>query len=392
MLKAVLFDMDGVLIDSEPLHAKAFQISMKEYGLDLSEDYCYQFIGKTDRDFAKTLVQVYHLNYTDDDLLASKNKTLKKLEKEVGYPAIPYIKQLVMNLHANGIKLAIASSNSMASIKETADNLGLTEYFQEYVSGMDLEHSKPAPDIFLKAASMLSVDPSECLVIEDSCNGLTAAKTANMSCVGFFNPHSGQQDLSQADIIVEGFEEVDTSFLEMIYCHSHMLPFTVATTPRTILRELCVDDMKALYEIYEQPEIRKYIHDIDDYEAEVNKLEAYIKNVYHFDHFGYWGVFDAKSNQLIGRCGIQINQVDGQMEVELGYLFDPKVQGRGYALECAKEVLQYAFTKLELTRIIAVIEQTNQKSINLAKKLGMQFEKHITHKGCDCDVYVIINE
>ncbi len=389
MLRAVLFDMDGVIIDSEPLHAKAFQLAMKEYGLDLREEYCYQFIGRTDRDFAKTLVNEYKLSYTDDDLLNSKNKTLAKLESEIGYPVIDYVKDLVIDLHSHNIKLAIASSSPMEAIMNTADKLGLTEYFDQFVSGTDLKHSKPAPDIFLKAAQMLMVDPSECLVIEDSCHGVCAAKSADMTCVGFYNPHSGNQDLSKADIIVEGFAEVDTQFLTQIYCHSHMDPFTIATTERIILRELALSDMKALYEIYQQSENRKFLYEIGDYQTELSKLEAYIKNVYHFYNFGYWGVFDAKTNQLIGRCGIQANEVDGQMEIELGYLLSEDSKGKGLAYESVQEVLKYAFYRLDISRIISVIETSNIKSRNLALKLGMKLEKIILHKQVKCEVYVI---
>lgn len=392
MLKAVLFDMDGVLIDSEPLHAKAFQLAMKEYGLELSEEYCYQFIGRTDRDFAKTLVKEYKLSYTDDDLLNSKNKMLAKLEVEVGYPVIDHVKDLVIDLHSNNIKLAIASSSPMEAIKQTAEKLELTEYFDEYVSGTDLKHSKPAPDIFLKAAQMLSVEPSECLVIEDSCHGVCAAKAANMTCIGFYNPHSGKQDLSKADIIIEGFEEVDTQFLQQIYCHSHMEPFTIATTERIVLRELTLSDMKDLYEIYQQPEIKKYMYDIGDYQTELGKLEAYIKNVYHFYQFGYWGVFDTKTNRLIGRCGIQANEIDGQMEIELGYLLSTESQGKGMAYESVNEVLRYAFHRLDISRIVSVIETSNNKSRSLALKLGMKLEKVIIHKQVECEVYVITKE
>ena len=389
MLKAVLFDMDGVLIDSEPLHAKAFQLAMKEYGLELSEEYCYQFIGRTDRDFARTLVNKYNLNYSEDDLLNSKNEMLSKLEVEVGYPVIDYVKDLVIDLHSNNIKLAIASSSPMEAIKQTAKKLELTEYFDEYVSGTELKHSKPAPDIFLKAAQMLFVDPSECLVIEDSCHGVCAAKAANMTCIGFYNPHSGKQDLSKADMIIEGFDEVDTQLIQQIYCHSHKEPFTIATTQRIILRELTLSDMKALYEIYQQPEIKKYVHEIDDYETELSKLEAYINHVYPFYHFGYWGIFDAKTNQLIGRCGIQANEIDGQSEIELGYFVSMESQGKGFAYESIKEVLRYAFQRLDLSRIVSVIETSNIKSRNLALKLGMKLEKVITHKQLVCEVYVI---
>lgn len=224
MFRAVLFDMDGVIIDSEPLHMKAFQVAMSNYGLELSDEYCYQFIGRTDRYMVEVLIKEWNLSDSVEKVLQLKSNILENLEKVEGYPPVPYVKQLIKNLYENKIKLAIASSSPMSAIQYTAKTQGLTSYFAEYVSGTEIEHSKPAPDIFLKSAKMLDVDPVECLVIEDSEHGVAAAKAAGMTCVGFFNPNSGNQNLSKADIIVEGFEEIDYNYLLQVYQRSHHLP------------------------------------------------------------------------------------------------------------------------------------------------------------------------
>lgn len=389
MFKAVLFDMDGVIIDSEPLHAKAFQDSMRPYGLNLSDRYCYQFIGNTDRYMAEVLIKEHNLAISVEELLRVKNEAKLKLEEEVGYPPVPYVKELVQDLYTHKIKLAIASSSPMDAIKKTAETLGIETFFSDFISGMDLEKSKPAPDIFLKAAAHLGVAPEDCLVIEDSTNGITAAKAANMTCVAFFNPHSGKQNLEKADIIVEGFEEIDTVFLNNVYQRAHNLPITIAETEHMILRELSMADMTALYDLYQNDAIRPYISNLGDYNTEAKKLKAYIKNIYHFYNFGTWGVFDSSTNQLIGRCGLEYNKIGNQTEMELSYLLLPSYQGRGLAFESASAAIKYGQTQLGCDRIVAAIEPDNHRSIQLALHLSMHPEKEVDYRGRHCILYVL---
>ena len=92
------------------------------------------------------------------------------------------------------------------------------------VSGENIKNPKPAPDIFLAAAEKIGVSPEECIVIEDSANGVNGAKKAGMTAVGYINPNSGDQNLSNADYLVESFEGLEMSFFEMVYCHANNEP------------------------------------------------------------------------------------------------------------------------------------------------------------------------
>lgn len=339
MLKAILFDMGGVIIDSAPMQTKAFQEPMKEYA---------------------------------------------------SYPAVPYVTSLIKDLYDNSIKLAIASSSPMSEIEQTARQLSIADYFSQYVSGMDLKNPKPAPDIFLKAAQMLGVDSSECIVIEDTENGVKAAKAALMTCVGYYNPHSGKQDLGHADIVVEGFDEIDTAFLQQVYERDHNLPLTISTTDDLILRELTIDDAKSLYPILKDPCVNQYLKpQTDSLDVFLEKHKAYIESAYHFYGYGLWGIFLRSSNELIGQCGIQNSTIDGVVEYELGYLLRPEYQKRGYAYHMAQKAIEYAFESLELPRITAVIAKENQSSIKTALHLGMHYEKDLIHDGHECCLYVI---
>lgn len=390
MLKAVIFDMDGVLVDSEPLHAKSFVIAMKQFGVDITTQYNDRFVGSTALFMCETAIKEFNLSVTPGEILDANTIAIHKLVKEEGYTPIPYTKELIKDLYKNGIKLAIASSSSEKQIEEVTKALGIKKYFNKFISGANLEHPKPAPDVFLKALKELGVKASESIVIEDSMNGATAAKEAGIPCIGFINVNSGNQDLSAANILIESFEYIDYNFINNELKRANGVPITIAATKRLILRELAVSDIKNLYEIYKNPEVRNFIDDIDDYlEIEIEKHKAYIKNVYTFYGYGLWGVFSKKDNKLIGRCGIQNREIDNRNEIELGYLLDANHWGLGYATECIMATLDYAFQKLELPRIVAVIDKRNTRSIKVATQVGMTLEKEITDRDRECYLYSI---
>lgn len=390
MLKAVIFDMDGVLIDSEPLHTKAVIMAMAKYNTSLTEEYCMKFIGSTARHMLETIQREYMLSAPIEELMEANNSAIKELLAREGYPVIPYAKELIQDLASNGIKIAIASSSPMEDIKDTVNNLNLSSYISAVVSGTEVSSPKPAPDIFVRTADLLGVDASECVVIEDSYNGVTAAGAAGMTIIGFLNPNSGTQDLSQVNFVIEGFEEINTKFIVQIYQRSNNEAVTIATTERLIIRELTIDDIKTMYHIYQSPEVRQFVDDIDDYlNVEIEKHKAYIKNVYSFYGYGYWGVFSKTTGELIGRCGIQNNEIDGKTEIELGYLLDINYWGFGYAIECTQSVVDYAFNELGIPRIVAVIDKINYRSRRVADKIGMKIEKSIEYHKRDCYLYVI---
>lgn len=393
MLKAVIFDMDGVLIDSEPIHARAAMSAMKMNGVDISYDYCMKFAGSTAKFMIESFIKDYDLNISNEELLKLNDECINDILKEEDYPIIPYVTNLIKNLYENNIKIAIASSSPIDRIESIIDKLNIRQYISVYVSGEETGSPKPAPDIFLVTAEKLNVDPYDCVVIEDSYNGITAAARAKMTRIGFLNTNSGIQDLSSVNFVIEGFEEINTKFIEKIYKRSKGQPVTIAETDRLIIRELTVDDIKEMYIIYQSPEIRQFVHDIDDYlNVEIDKHKAYIKNVYSFYGYGLWGIFNKSDNKLIGRCGIQNNEINGNVEIELGYLLDVKYWGFGYAIECTMAVLDYAFNELSIPRVVAVIDKVNYRSRKVADNIGFKIEKTINHNGRECYLYAIGNE
>lgn len=208
-MKAVIFDMDGVIIDSEPIYNKIHADMLREFGitefLDCPEDYT----GMTSIAVFTKTKELYQLKQTIAEIAAYQRDIIIREIKNLDNEPIPGIRELLANLKEHNIKTAIASSSERLFIDTVVTKFGLHDYFDIIVSGDDIKNSKPAPDIFLKAANLLSVEPAKCLVIEDSKNGTIAAKAAEMKCVGFANPNSGKQDLSQADKIISSIHEID---------------------------------------------------------------------------------------------------------------------------------------------------------------------------------------
>lgn len=390
MLKAIIFDMDGVIIDSEPQHARAALRVFRRLGADADYEYCSSFIGSSTGKLVEDAIQRFSLSISFDELMEQMNAEKKQVLKEEGYQIMPGIIPLLKELYQSKIRLAIASSSSPAEIEHTVKNLGIKKYFTKLVSSAHVANPKPAPDTFALALKELGSSPKETLVVEDSCFGTQAAKAAGIPCIGYVNPHSGKQDLSCANVLLESFEGITHFFFENVLERTLGYPVTIASTKRLFIRELALTDIEDIYSIYKDPDVRRFIPDISDYlDMEMEKQAAYIRNVYSFYGYGIWGVFSKTTKGLIGKCGIENQMIDGKEEITLSYLLDSKHWGYGYALECCRAVFAYAREELDIHRIVAVIDKENTRSLKTAQNLNMQLEKEIRYKERDCFLYSI---
>lgn len=205
MLKAVIFDMDGVLLDSQPMHYKGDQLTLSHFGVKIPIEEIYQYAGTTNEYRFQRYKEVYGLLAAPGDMIAYREALMLELVKTEPIVPISGIVPLLSAIKAQGLKTAIASSSSYPFIYAVVDKLGIRDYFDKVVSGEDVQEGKPAPDVFLAAAKVLEVAPEAALVVEDSANGVLAAAAAGMKCVGYINESSGAQDLSKATIIIEDF-------------------------------------------------------------------------------------------------------------------------------------------------------------------------------------------
>ncbi|WP_406684041.1 HAD family phosphatase [Seonamhaeicola sp. MEBiC1930] len=209
MLKAVIFDMDGVIIDSEPLHNKAYHDMFDEVGIDVSKELYESFTGQSTINICKRLCEHFNLDESPETLVALKRKHYKQFfETNSDLSLINGVLELIQNYHRNGLTLVLGSSAAMTSINQIFDRFELNQYFKAKLSGADLKESKPHPEIFIKAAEASGFKPEECIVIEDSTNGILAANGAGIYCVGFDSFHSKNQDYSKANKVITNFEEI----------------------------------------------------------------------------------------------------------------------------------------------------------------------------------------
>jgi HAD superfamily hydrolase (TIGR01509 family) len=208
MLKAVLFDMDGVIVDTEPLHRKAYHHMFDDVNINVDEDLYASFTGQSTINICKCLVDHFNLKQTPEHLVSLKRRHYKVFFENDDLGLIDGVLERIQDYHNNGVELVVASSASMPGIKQIFERFDLNQYFSAKFSGADLKKSKPHPEIFLKAAESTGFNKSECMVIEDSTNGIKAAHSAGIYCVGFKSPHSSHQDYTLADKVITDFTEI----------------------------------------------------------------------------------------------------------------------------------------------------------------------------------------
>lgn len=214
-LEAILFDMDGVIVDTEPLHRKAYFKMFEEFGLNVSDELYATFAGATTRKVCSTLIERFQIKQPMEEMFSSKRKHFKTLfYDDAEFDLIAGVEDLMQHYFEQNIPMVLASSASHTTIDMVFEKFNLSPYFIGKISGEDLKASKPHPEIFIRAADIAKTDKNKCMVIEDSTNGIVAAHRAEIFCAAYQGKNTLGQDYTLANIVVNDFQELRLERME----------------------------------------------------------------------------------------------------------------------------------------------------------------------------------
>ena len=178
-IKAVLFDMDGLMVDTESLSTEAFINSAKAQGYNMTKEETLKVLGFTKANIYQFWIDYFQGTNVDGKKLVDDHyEYIENVLYTVGPKKMPYVEELLKYLRENNYKIAVASSSDTADIKNNLEKTKLEKYIDEIASGAEVENGKPAPDVFLLAAKRLGVDAKDCLILEDSKAGIKAGKAS----------------------------------------------------------------------------------------------------------------------------------------------------------------------------------------------------------------------
>jgi len=215
MIKAVIFDMDGLMVDTEPLYSKAMSQVAEKRGKSFTLEIKQKLMGRRAIESLTIFKEHLGLNESPEELLLEREEIYGKLLAQNITP-MPGLFKLLELLNKLGLRKAIASSSKQRWIELIINKLGIVDQFEIIVSGEEIKHGKPDPEIYLLTSKKLNLAPEECLVLEDALSGVASAKAAKMKCITVPNQFTQGLDFSNADLVVNSLEEIDEALLKRL--------------------------------------------------------------------------------------------------------------------------------------------------------------------------------
>lgn len=270
------------------------------------------------------------------------------------------------------------------------ENVKLCEQLEATVRGLLTEAGSRAaagcgvhaafPDEYEERMQMWNIQPEEMLAVTDHAGTAQKLLARGAAVVAVRTAENQDDDFTGVSYALEGLFHPGWDYFQKVYERCHGLPWTILETERCRVREIQVEDLDRLYEIYAEPSITTYMEALyTDREKEKRYTENYIRHMYGFYGYGMWIVEEKQTGRIIGRAGLENRSKE---EIEIGYLIEKEYQRQGYGFEVCSAIIQYAGDVLELPRLACYVEPQNEPSIRLCKKLGFKFieERQIKKK------------
>lgn len=207
MLKEIIFDLDGILVDTEYLQRRGWVEVLKPYGISLSKQKYFKYAGKRGDIIESELIKDFQLSINKESLIVPKEKMIKEWIKSQKLKLMPYARETIEFFINRDIKVAVAGGAPRDEVIIKLKRTKLYSFFKTIVSGSDVKKGKPNPDIYLLAVKKLGLRPENYLVFEDTQYGLEAAKSAGLFCLAIPNEFSEKQDFSKADGIFSNLKK-----------------------------------------------------------------------------------------------------------------------------------------------------------------------------------------
>lgn len=215
-ISAIIYDLDDTMVNSDPLHVRAWEELLKEYGhnwSDIPEGVRASYLGMRVVDICNAIIDYLNLNIDRDEFYRRRIELfLEIVEKEL--EPMPGLLESLERFKNAGFKMAVASSGAQKYIDLVLDKFSIRNYFDAIVTGDDVKIGKPHPDAYLITAEKLHVDPAACLVLEDATKGIQSAKAAGCMCIAIRNPNVPPQDFTEADVVVDRIDDITLKKIE----------------------------------------------------------------------------------------------------------------------------------------------------------------------------------
>lgn len=215
MIQAVLFDMDGLIVDTEPIHFKAFQAYLREFGVEMPESLMRDFVGFSEAENIRDLKEKYEIEAPLEEMVARRRARYLELARTEPIRVFPGFWEFSGEVRRRGLRQAVVSSSTRDQVEVVlprlfegrADPGGAEDYFDVIVTGSDVARTKPAPDIYLLASGRLGIPPIGCLALEDTPPGVRAAAGAGMRVIAVPNEYTRGLEFPEADAVIASLEE-----------------------------------------------------------------------------------------------------------------------------------------------------------------------------------------